>query len=220
MVSFIFDRVIGEAMKNRQSSLKEKQFRSKLDSVKSIFQLKDVYASVEQQNLSLKEDVLSLKYKVDLLLQKQKAKNTYVSKEDESKGKELKFIQQELKEQYKIMQQLKKRKEQSVESQGTEELNEQLLNLNNKIKTVDSELATVKIDIADFKREAGKLQKTVAVHEQEQKRNEPKITSYASENNLLRKKILSLRKESNEKEFQSAKVMNSMYSIRTKVTKN
>lgn len=50
------------------------------------------------------------------------------------------------------MQELKKRKEQSLSSQGTEELNEQIFNLNNKIRTVESELATVKLEIADFKR--------------------------------------------------------------------
>lgn len=107
-------------MKSRQNSLKEKQFRAKLDSVKTIPELKDVYSSLSQQNQSLKDDILSLRYKVDLLVEKQKVKNTYISKEDEAKDKEIKLLQTELREQYKLMQSLKKRKEQSAESQGTE----------------------------------------------------------------------------------------------------
>lgn len=75
---------------------------------------------MEQQNSALREDILALRYKVDLLLQKQKAKNSYVSKEDEAKANELRLQQTQLKEQYKIMQELKKRKEYSQAEQGTE----------------------------------------------------------------------------------------------------
>ena len=46
------------------------------------------------------------------------------------------MYQMELKEQYKIMQELKKRKEQSQANKGTEELNHQQLNLTNQLKTI------------------------------------------------------------------------------------
>lgn len=55
------------------------------------------------------------------------------------------------------------------------------------------------MEIGDLRKEAGRLEKSVALKEEEEKRNEPKIASYDSENNLLRKKILSLRKVSNER---------------------
>lgn len=74
-------------MKARQNSLKSKQFRVKLDTVKGISELKEVYKNVEQQNTALREDILNLRYKVDLLVEKQKVKNNFISKEDEGKDR-------------------------------------------------------------------------------------------------------------------------------------
>jgi hypothetical protein len=74
-------------MKARQNSLKSKQFRAKLDTVKGIGELKEVYKNVEQQNTALREDILNLRYKVDLLVEKQKVKNNFISKEDEGKDR-------------------------------------------------------------------------------------------------------------------------------------
>lgn len=46
-----------------------------------------IYKNVEQQNNTLREDVFALKYKVDLLMEKDKNQKSYVTKEDESKNK-------------------------------------------------------------------------------------------------------------------------------------
>ena len=50
-----------------------------------------------------------------------------------------------------------------------------------------------------MKKEGQKLEITLANHEEEEKRNEPKINEYSSENGELKKKILSLRKIGVEK---------------------
>lgn len=42
---------------------------------------------MEQQNTALREDILNLRYKVDLLVEKQKVKNNFISKEDEGKDR-------------------------------------------------------------------------------------------------------------------------------------
>jgi hypothetical protein len=51
----------------------------------------------------LRQDILSLKYKVDILMQKQKTR-PHQTREDELKIKELESMQKELKSQYRIMQ--------------------------------------------------------------------------------------------------------------------
>jgi D-alanine-D-alanine ligase-like ATP-grasp enzyme len=90
-----------------------------LSNVKNVEELKQIYRNVGQQNRTLREDTHALKQKVDLLMEKQKAKQSYVSQEDASRDKELQTHQQELKDQYRIMQELKKRKEQSQATKGT-----------------------------------------------------------------------------------------------------
>lgn len=59
----------------------------------------------------MRQDILNLKYKVDVLMQKQKNKPVHHTREDETKAKELESCQKELKLQYRIMQELKKRQE-------------------------------------------------------------------------------------------------------------
>jgi hypothetical protein len=46
------------------------------------------------------------------------------------------------------------------------------------------------------------------------------MTEFSQENGQLRRKILSLRKISVEREYESAKVMNSMYTVKTRHSKN
>lgn len=136
------------------------------------------------------------------------------------KAKELHMYQLELKEQYRVMQQLKKRKESSQANQGSEELNVQHLDFSNRIKITEGEITTSKVSVSDLKRESGRLEKTLSLYDEEEKRNQPKVNEYSSENTGLKKKILSLRKLGTEREHESGKIMNSMYSIKTKVTKN
>ena len=64
-------------MKNKASTQKEKQLKVKLNNVRSINELKDIFRNVEQQNRTLRDDTLNLRYKVDLLQEKQKAKNNF-----------------------------------------------------------------------------------------------------------------------------------------------
>ena len=64
-------------MKNKASTQKEKQLKVKLNNVRSINELKDIFRNVEQQNRTLRDDTLNLRYKVDLLQEKQKAKNHF-----------------------------------------------------------------------------------------------------------------------------------------------
>jgi hypothetical protein len=56
--------------------LKEQQIMNKLANIKTINELKQIYKSVDDQNQMLRSDIASLKSKVDILLQKQKAKQT------------------------------------------------------------------------------------------------------------------------------------------------
>lgn len=107
---------------------------------------------MEQQNHTLREDVLGLRYKVDLLQEKQKAKNTFNAEQDSGKEKEVRMYQMELKEQYKIMQELKKRKEQLQGNKGSEELSNQQSTLANQLKTLENNIAEVKIEVNDMKR--------------------------------------------------------------------
>ena len=46
------------------------------------------------------------------------------------------------------------------------------------------------------------------------------MNEFSSENTTLKKKIQSLKKLGYEKEYESGKVMNSMYTIKTKMNKN
>ena len=70
----------------------------------------------------MRQDVLNLKYKVDVLLQKQKTKKLHQIREDETRVKELSQLQKDLQFQYAIMQELKKRKDFCHQEKGTEEL--------------------------------------------------------------------------------------------------
>lgn len=106
-------------MKTKPNNLKEKQLKHKLSSIHSTNELKQIYRNVEQQNHTLREDTLSLRYKVELLQEKQKAKANFNKEEDQNKEREVRMYQMELKEQYKIMQELKKRKEQSQANKAT-----------------------------------------------------------------------------------------------------
>ena len=80
-------------MKNKASTLKEKQLKVKLNNVKDISELKDIFRNVELQNRTLRDDALNLKYKVDLLQEKQKAKNNYNVEQDSGKEKEVRMYQ-------------------------------------------------------------------------------------------------------------------------------
>ena len=158
-------------MKSRVNNKKQQQLKAKLQGVKTISELKHVYGSVEEQNNTLREDVLALRYKVDLLVQKQKTQNSYVSREDELKNSELHMFQEDLKQQYKIMQELKKRKEQSNSQKGSEEINEQLSSVVNKLKTTEGQLGLTKAEVNDLRKQAERLERTVAESGYEEKRN-------------------------------------------------
>ena len=56
-----------------------------------------IYNNVEQQNNTLREDVFALKYKVDLLIEKEKNQKGFVTKQQENKNKQLRMFQIELK---------------------------------------------------------------------------------------------------------------------------
>lgn len=80
-------------MKNKSSTIKEKQLKVKLNNVKDINELKDIFRNVELQNRTLRDDTLNLRYKVDLLQEKQKAKNSYNVEQDSGKEKEVRMYQ-------------------------------------------------------------------------------------------------------------------------------
>ena len=81
------------------------------------------------------------------------------------------MFQIELKEQYKIMQELKKRRTQSQAEKGTEEQLNQASNLGNKLKTTEDSLQENKTKLSDLKKECERLEKTVEVEEDEENRN-------------------------------------------------
>jgi hypothetical protein len=64
---------------------KEQQLSRKLANIKDVLELKKIYNSVEEQNGVLRQDILSLKYKVDILMQKQKAR-PYQTRDDTIKS--------------------------------------------------------------------------------------------------------------------------------------
>lgn len=199
---------------------KEQQMMAKLAHIHKTEELKKIYRNVDEQNESLRSDIINLKYKVELLLEKQKTKAQQGEAADQGNTIELAIHQKELKDQYKIMQELKKRMEHSHQANGTEELNEQYQNLANHLKNTEQELAQLKTTATDLKNETARLEKSIAALEEEEKRNEPKIAEFSQENSELRRKILSMKKLSVEKEYQSVKVMNSMYSIKGRYSKN
>lgn len=60
---------------------KEQQLSRKLCNIRDVRELKRIYNSVEEQNGVLRQDILSLKYKVDILMQKQKTR-PYQTRDD------------------------------------------------------------------------------------------------------------------------------------------
>lgn len=67
---------------------REQQLIRKLSNIKDVLELKKIYNSVEEQNGVLRQDILSLKYKVDILMQKQKTR-PYLNRDDTLKSSEL-----------------------------------------------------------------------------------------------------------------------------------
>ena len=92
------------------------------------------------------------------------------------------------------MIELKKHKESVLSEKGTEQLKSQHTNIMNQMRTVDTHLESTKIAADDLKKQSNRLSKTLALYDEENQRNKPKIDEYESENNNLRKKIFSLRK--------------------------
>lgn len=64
-------------MRGKSNDQREQQLSRKLSNIKDVLELKKIYASVEDQNGTLRQDILSLKYKVDVLMQKQKTRPHY-----------------------------------------------------------------------------------------------------------------------------------------------
>jgi hypothetical protein len=67
---------------------REQQLTRKLSSIKDVLELKKIYNNVEDQNGVLRQDILGLKYKVDILMQKQKTR-PYQTRDDTLKSSEL-----------------------------------------------------------------------------------------------------------------------------------
>lgn len=99
-------------------------------------------------------------------------------------------------------------------------MNSQYDTIVNSLRNVEQEIALATASVLDLKNETTRLEKTLAVETEEVKRNEPKLIEFSQENGQLRRKILSLRKISVEREYESAKVMNSMYTVKTRHSRN
>jgi hypothetical protein len=97
---------------------REQQLTRKLSAIKDVLELKRIYVNVEEQNGTLRQDILTLKYKVDVLMQKQKTRPHH-TRDDQLKTNELEASQKELKFQYRLMQELKKRVESSRADSAT-----------------------------------------------------------------------------------------------------
>ena len=63
-------------MKSKSDKQKEQQIMAKLTHIRDLTELKRIYLSLEEQNSTLRSDVIHLNYKVGVLRDKQNPSNT------------------------------------------------------------------------------------------------------------------------------------------------
>lgn len=112
---------------------------------------------MEEQNSTLRGDVLHLNYKVGVLKEKQNPNKQLQTPQDAAKSEEIKSLQLELKGHYKIMQELKKRRDSQQQSKATEELTTRYLEVNNQVTQMERDIKAEKRQLGDLKKTTARL---------------------------------------------------------------